>query len=189
MNSIKYEYIDIPDDVIKILEKLDIDTYNHSIRVCELAKCIETELNYTDNTLSEAALLHDIGKFYISTNILNKPDNLNLVEREIIDLHSYLSYYILITHDIPIDICYIVLFHHFNNPPVLNKLDLENINPSIYKKATILKTIDIYDALTSDRPYKRGFSKKTAIKIMKDMKDIDLITLNIIEKNNSFNRK
>lgn len=188
-NTIKNNYKDISDDVIDILDRLDVITYNHSLRVYKLAQYIEKEFNYKDKELSEAALLHDIGKYYISENILNKPDNLNIIERKIIDLHSYLSYYILKTNNINKNVCEIVLYHHNNNPPTLEDIGPINISDELKEKVIILKTLDIYDALISDRPYKRGFKKATVIEIMKDMKDVDNKVLQYLSNTTEFDRK
>ena len=60
-----------PQGIVKILDNMDIITLNHSVRVCEISKIVEKEL-FKDKKLSEAGLYHDIGKYFITPNLLNK---------------------------------------------------------------------------------------------------------------------
>ena len=145
---------------------MDSTTYNHSMRVMLIALEIETTLRLDDHKLSEAALLHDIGKIYISPTILDKKEGLSSLERELIDLHAYIGYSILHGFDIDEDIWY----HHGSTPITISPIEKYN-SEEIYEKAKMLHTIDVFEALTSDRPYHRGMSAKDALSIMKDEKD------------------
>ena len=109
-------YNKIPKDIIDKFNVLDAFTYNHSIRVCELCKLIEAELNFSDKKLSLAGLVHDIGKYYISPRILDKPDVLDDIERTIIDIHAYISYLLLKADDVDDEVCQLALFHHSLKP-------------------------------------------------------------------------
>ena len=92
-----------PQGIVKIFDNMDIITLNHSVRVCEISKIVEKEL-FKDKKLSEAGLYHDIGKYFITPNILNKRGKLNDIERLVINSHSYLSYKTLKLFDIDDDI-------------------------------------------------------------------------------------
>ena len=156
-------------NIFNMLEKLDSTTYNHSMRVMLIALEIETTLRLDGHKLSEAALLHDIGKIYISPTILDKKEGLSSLERELIDLHAYIGYSILHGFDIDEDICRIILYHHGSTPITISPIEKYN-SEEIYEKAKMLHTIDVFEALTSDRPYHRGMSAKDALSIMKDEK-------------------
>ena len=172
-----------PQGIVKILDNMDIITLNHSVRVCEISKIVEKEL-FKDKKLSEAGLYHDIGKYFIAPNLLNKRGKLNDIERLVINSHSYLSYKTLKLFDIDDDICLISLFHHTFEPQMLfdeDKNVISTIDTNIARLSRAIKTIDIYEALTTDRPYHRGVRSDTSIKMIKEtIPDCDLETLEVI---------
>ena len=172
-----------PQGIVKILDNMDIITLNHSVRVCEISKIVEKEL-FKDKKLSEAGLYHDIGKYFITPDILNKRGKLNDIERLVINSHSYLSYKTLKLFNIDDDICLIALFHHTFEPQMLfdeDKNVISTIDTNIARLSRAIKTIDIYEALTTDRPYHRGVRSDTSIKIIKEtIPDYDLETLEVI---------
>lgn len=173
-----------PQGIVKIFDNMDIITLNHSIRVCEISKIVEKEL-FKDKKLSEAGLYHDIGKYFITPNLLNKRGKLNDIERLVINFHSYLSYKTLKFFDIDDDICLIALFHHTFDPQIFfdeDKNEISTIDTNIAKLSrAAIKTIDIYEALTTDRPYHRGVRSDTSIKIIEEtIPDCDLETLRVI---------
>ena len=172
-----------PQGIVKILDNMDIITLNHSVRVCEISKIVEKEL-FKDKKLSEAGLYHDIGKYFITPDILNKRGKLNDIERLVINSHSYLSYKTLKLFDIDDDICLIALFHHTFDPQMLfdeDKNVISTIDTNIARLSRAIKTIDIYEALTTDRPYHRGVRSDTSIKMIKEtIPDCDLETLEVI---------
>ena len=172
-----------PQGIVKILDNMDIITLNHSVRVCEISKIVEKEL-FKDKKLSEAGLYHDIGKYFIIPDILNKRGKLNDIERLVINSHSYLSYKTLKLFDIDDDICLIALFHHTFDPQMLfdeDKNEISTIDTDIARLSRAIKTIDIYEALTTDRPYHRGVRSDTSIKMIKEtIPDCDLETLEVI---------
>ena len=146
--------------------KLDKNTYNHCVRVYKLAKAYE-EINGNDSVLSAAALLHDIGKIYISHNILDKPFALTTLEREIINLHSYIGYQLLKDLNLKEEIAYIVCMHHGMNlqsASQYKEVDYDKL-VSLAKK---LHTIDAFDAMITNRPYRNSIPVKTAISIELD---------------------
>lgn len=153
--------------IIEYLNKLDSITYNHSIRVALIAREIEEiSAKLKDNILSEAALVHDIGKIYISTKILDKVDKLNPLERELVNLHPYIGYEILKSMCVSEKISRVVLYHHSFTPPTLSEIE-QHEDADIKDLSLMLRTIDAYEALTSDRPYNRGYTTKEAIEIMR----------------------
>lgn len=171
----------VPEELWKMLQELDIITLNHSVRVCEICRIVEKELGYTNTNLSEAGLFHDIGKYFISTRLLNKRGKLNTIERVIIDSHSYYSYKTLSYFGLKNEVCYLSLYHHKLNPiTYIDDKISEPDDEELKTKARVLKTIDIYEALTTDRPYHRGISPDKAREIIEDIGDYDITTLQIL---------
>lgn len=152
-------------------EQKDAYTYNHSNRVQDLSVKIarklglSSEINYT---MALASLFHDIGKFYIPDEILNKPAKLSDDEFNYIKMHSTYSSELLKGKFIE-DIAQIVEQHH------------ERLDGSGYPKglkgnqirieAKIIGVTDSYDAMTSDRAYRNGMSPKTAMEEIKSLAD------------------
>lgn len=159
--------MNLPHEVLDIMENLDSTTYNHSFRLWEMAVCVEGCYHMTDDTLSTAAFVHDIGKIYMPYSILNKREGLSTLEREIIDYHSYYGYRILDQYRVNEVVKRIVLWHHGLKPKVMMPL------PKFYSvetadKAKMLHTLDVFEALTTDRPYKRRMSVSDAIAYMEN---------------------
>ncbi len=153
------------DDLLFLFYKLDSITFNHSIRVMGIAREVEDFYDMDCHVVSEAALVHDIGKVYISSKILDKPDRLSGLERGLIDLHPYIGYRLLRDFGISEELCRIVLYHHGTSPATLEELPPPE-DDSIYDEAMLLNSIDAFEALTSDRPYHVGCHVTEAFEIM-----------------------
>lgn len=152
-------------------EQKDTYTHNHSNRVQDLSVKIaqklglSSEINYT---MALASLFHDIGKFFIPNEILNKPSKLSDDEFNYIKKHSTYSSELLKGKFVD-DIAQIVEEHH------------ERLDGSGYPKglkgnqirieARIIGVADSYDAMTSDRAYRCGMSPETAIEELKSLAD------------------
>jgi HD-GYP domain-containing protein (c-di-GMP phosphodiesterase class II) len=153
-------------------EQKDTYTHNHSNRVQILSVKIvhklglSNEINYT---IALASLFHDIGKFFIPDEILNKPSRLSDEEFNYIKMHSTYSSELLKGKFIE-DIADIVEEHH------------ERLDGSGYPKglkgdqirieARIIGVADSYDAMTSDRAYRRAMTPKEAIEELKSLAGI-----------------
>ena len=149
---------------------LDSITQNHSQRVWEIACGVERYYEHNNTLLSNAAYVHDIGKIYIPNIILDKPDLLTIDERDIIDHHAYLSYRVLMRMDIDEKIARICLYHHGTNKPGYRVIPMWEGDERIFEYASMLEAIDMYEAITADRPYRRHKSSKEAIQTMLDCK-------------------
>lgn len=157
--------MELPMEIKNRMEQMDSTTYNHSIRVWELALGVEAYYKMTDDCLSTAALVHDIGKLYISERILDKHEGFDTLEREIIDLHPYIGYRILDDHRVNEVVKRIVLYHHGMHPKRLEPLP-EFYSVMTMEKAKMLHTIDAFEALTTDRPYHRRLSVRQAVSFL-----------------------
>ena len=152
-------------EIYNLIYKLDSITYNHSIRVMCIAREIEKFFRLEEHTISNAALVHDVGKIYISSKILDKKGRLDSIERELINLHPYIGYKMLKNLGVHEDICRIVLYHHGMFPVILNDISPYH-NTLVNDMALMLHTIDSFEALTSDRPYHRGLLATEALEVM-----------------------
>ena len=156
------------DDIIVNLTDIksyDNYTYLHSVNVCVLSIITGAELELSYNELKElgvGALLHDIGKVMIPPQILQKQSALTNEEYEIIKQHSIMGYNILKTMPQISEVSAMVaLCHHerFDGKGYASGLAKDEIH--IYSR--IVAIADIFDALTSDRIYRKKISTNQAI--------------------------
>ena len=167
---------------VNLMEARDIYTKGHSQRVAFYAKNIAMELNLDEKTrdsMYRAGLLHDIGKIGIPDNVLLKPGKLSENEYNIMKYHPVFSYEILknLEHFKYLADC--VKHHHekCDGSGYPDKLTCDKIMLC----SKILVIADIFDALTTTRPYRKAFSVDEAIEILKKEK-IDQKLLGKVEK-------
>lgn len=157
--------------ILNALRKLDPVTYKHSLSVAKLAVWFteSTGCDLDRATVYYAGLYHDIGKYHIDDGILNKPSKLDEKEYEAMKKHPELGYYMLKHTGLSNTVLDAVRYHHekYNGGGYPSGLVAEEI-PLL---ARIIHICDVYDALVSDRPYRKGHSPKEAVEIMKAMQD------------------
>lgn len=117
------------------------------------------------------ALLHDIGKAFISPEILNKTGPLTAVEWEIIKRHPFSGMAMLLDTDIPDFAKKAVLYHHEDFHGGGYPMGIEGQNINIL--ARVLRIIDTFDAMTSRRPYKDPLRPREAVQIMIGTPQVD----------------
>lgn len=157
----------------------DHATYIHSTNVgifaLALAKRFYRRSTRHDlHKLGVGFFLHDLGKCQISTDILNKADALTSAERKIIEQHPQLGHDMLSQMAQSSDEANIVIWqHHEKDDGTGYPLGLEQ--QQIHPYAHICRMADVYDAITSVRPYHAALSTFQALKIMKEsiLSDID----------------
>lgn len=156
----------------RILETLSV-IHNYDPEL--LVHCINTEkyvrktldhLGKTDEELCMAALIHDIGKIYVSYDVLHKPGKLNDIEKTAIDMHSYYGYLYLKDRGFSLQVCEYVLYHHGVKDEWKDRVPQESKKAS--QNIGVLRAGDIFDALTSNRPYRKAMKKNDAIEILKE---------------------
>lgn len=151
------------------IDARDPYTRGHSERVAAFSVLIAERLNFTTNeiwNLRNAALLHDIGKIRIRDNILNKPDKLSNEEYEEMQRHAVYGAGIMM----PVKsfrplIPYILHHHEWYNGAGYPDRKRGNEIPLC---ARIICVADSFDAMTSDRPYRKGMPIEKAIKIIRE---------------------
>lgn len=111
-----------------------------------------------------AAILHDIGKAYIPKEILNKKGVLDELEWEKVKQHPLNGVAMLIDSEIPTFVKKAVLHHHENYDGTGYPFNLKGEH--ISHLARIMRIIDVFDAMTSNRPYKKALPPKEVVKIM-----------------------
>ncbi len=161
-------YLDTVKALCQAVEAKDPYTQGHSQRVSELAYNLGKRLKLSHKTLENlrfAGMLHDIGKIGIDEHILNKPGRLTTDEYDKIKLHPVIGSKIIQGIDFLKESADIVMGHHEHYDgtgyPDGKKED------EIPFEACILCVVDVYDALTSDRPYRRAMTEEEAIEIIK----------------------
>ncbi|WGS65458.1 HD domain-containing phosphohydrolase [Marinitoga aeolica] len=154
-----------------ISEFRDEITGNHIVRVGKVAKIIASKIFKDEKIIKEyyyAAQMHDIGKIGIPDRILLKPGKLTEEEYEQMKEHTKIGYKILKKIDDEFfDLAArIALYHHekFNGTGYPYGLE----GKEIPIEGRIVAVCDVFDALISERPYKKGFSISEAIKIIKE---------------------
>ncbi|WP_323813784.1 HD-GYP domain-containing protein [Cellvibrio sp. NN19] len=150
------------------LKTADEYTYMHSVAVCALMIALARQLNLTEDLVHEAGfagLLHDIGKIGIPMEVLNKPGKLTDSEFAIVKSHPDVGAQILIdsykVSPLVLDVC---LHHHEKVDGTGYPHGLKGENLSLFAKMGAV--CDVYDAITSNRPYKKGWPPADSIRKM-----------------------
>lgn len=157
-------------NIVMLLSKKDAYTAEHSTDVAKYAKAIAASFGLSkrqQNTLEKAGFLHDIGKIGISETILNKTGKLEIEEFEEIKRHSVIGYEIVSRFPNLNEVAIIVKHHHelMNGSGYPDGL----VGDEIPFSSQILAVADVYSALTTDRPYRKGYVGKAAFQIMENM--------------------
>ncbi|MEB3246029.1 MAG: HD domain-containing phosphohydrolase [Vampirovibrionales bacterium] len=158
-------------DEVQILSQLRVRdgyTYDHTLDVTAISIALAKHIGLDDETIRDvglAAILHDLGKMLIPKPIMFKESRLTVQEFEVMKLHPRLGYNMI--RDVlrlPDHIARPALEHQEMHGGGGYPLDLKG--DEIHPFSQIVKIADVYDALTSKRPYKQPIPSNKAIKIM-----------------------
>ncbi|MCR5762076.1 MAG: HD domain-containing protein [Treponema sp.] len=188
-NAQKQLIREIVEAFAKVIDMKDKYTNGHSFRVAEYTSMLAKELGYDDDTIEKyynIALLHDIGKIGIPPEILNKPGKLTAEEFNIIKNHSALGYETLKDISIMPELATGAGAHHERPdgkgyPRCLKENEIPRV-------AQLIAVADTFDAMYSDRPYRKRMNFEKAVSIMKDVSGTQLKSdvvnafLNLVKK-------
>jgi putative nucleotidyltransferase with HDIG domain len=161
-------YVQFVGSLAQALDARDAYTAGHSRRVSEYSCAIAKALKIPDQemeTVRTGALLHDLGKIGISDLVLQKPGRLTPEENELIQQHPVIGKRILENVQGLESYLDIVELHHENLDGSGYPHGLKGEETPLH--ARIVKVADAYDAITSDRPYRRGKSHGDAMAILR----------------------
>jgi putative nucleotidyltransferase with HDIG domain len=170
LNKVNSLYHSTIEALAHAIDAKDQVTHGHIRRVQRYSAHLAAAVGITDENdlkaLEAASLLHDTGKLAIPEYILNKPDKLTKSEFERMKRHAAIGADILSSIEFPFPVVPIVRHHHENwdgsgYPDGLKGDDIP-------VGARILAVIDCFDALTSDRPYRRKLSEQAALDILRE---------------------
>jgi len=158
ISELRNAYIGVLEILAKYLESYDRDTRCHSLRVADYASSIAVAMDLPQaeaENIKVAALLHDIGKIDISSDLIKKAASLSTEEKEIIASHPHKGVELLsAVGGVLKDAMPIVEAHHsfFVECKSLEDRKAKNIPLG----ARILSVADSFDAMVTDRPYRKG---------------------------------
>lgn len=156
-DKIRESFLNSVKSLVYALEAKDSYTSGHSQRVTEMAVEIATAMSLDEAQLEKirlAGILHDVGKIGVPESILNKPGRLDKHEYDIVKTHSELGEKILRSVITDEEVLRAIRHHHERYDGCGYPDGLSG--DSIPWTAKILAVVDAYDAMTSDRPYRRA---------------------------------
>lgn len=162
--QINQQYFSTVKSLVVAIEAKDVYTQGHSQRVADYSKIIGTHLKLKDEIIKElevTGLVHDIGKIGVSDQLLTKPDRLTEIEFDSIRQHPQIGSKILQPLNVSENVMLGTLLHHkrydLSGYPLDYNIDKLPLVPAIIGVA------DSFDAMTSERSYKKTMSKQSAI--------------------------
>lgn len=155
--------------ISKLGELRDPYTAGHQKRVRSLCAAITQKMNLSEDlceNIGLASLIHDIGKVYVPSEILNKPGRLSAIEFELIKTHPGFGYEIIKDIGLPTDVGIMVLQHHerLDGSGYPTGLKDDEIGLGSY----ILAVADVIEAMSSHRPYRVALGVDVALKEIED---------------------
>jgi putative nucleotidyltransferase with HDIG domain len=163
-------YVGAIEALAQAIDAKDQVTHDHIRRVqhnaVRLARALHVDEDMEIQAIKAAALLHDVGKLGVPEHILNKPGRLSASEFEIMKRHAPIGADILSMIGFPYPVVPIVRHHHesWDGSGYPDGLTGDRIPIG----ARILAVVDCFDALTSDRPYRRRLDDQEALQILAD---------------------
>ncbi|MFH1369229.1 MAG: HD domain-containing phosphohydrolase [Elusimicrobiota bacterium] len=167
-DNLQHFYLEMVQTLARTIDAKDSYTHDHADRARRYSISIGKKLGLPEAMIRHieyAALMHDIGKIGIDENILRKPGQLTPEERDIIKKHPAIGNRIISPVAFLSPVAPMVLYHQewFNGRGYPEGLAGEEIPLG----ARIVAVIDAFDAMTSDRPYRKALTKEAAIEELK----------------------
>jgi len=165
---------DVTEALGRIVEARDPYTQGHQERVAGVSRAIAIEMGLSDDEVAAiemAALVHDIGKMAVPSEILSKPGKLSAAEFNLMKCHPQQSYDILKDVTFPFPIADIVLQHHERLDGSGYPGGLSGSNMQL--AARVLAVGDVVEAMASHRPYRPALPMSLAISEISDTSKYD----------------
>lgn len=156
-------------DMLHCIEGYDDLTYIHSVNVALISRIIGMWMGYPEDecdVLTVCGLLHDIGKVMIPIEVIAKPGRLTATEYALVQTHTIHGYNLLKDMDLDDRIKLAALQHHerCDGKGYPSKYRYNDIDPF----ARIVSIADVYDAMTSNRIYRKGICPFEVISIFEE---------------------
>jgi diguanylate cyclase (GGDEF)-like protein/putative nucleotidyltransferase with HDIG domain len=167
-SSLEADFIEVARRWGESTESKDRYTQGHCERVADVACLVAAASGFDEKQMfwfRIGALLHDVGKIMIPSDVLNKPGRLTKEEWELMKRHPEAGVELLSAVEFPWDVLPIVRSHHecWDGSGYPDEL----VGEEIPLTARIVCLADVYDALTTERSYKRGLAHDDAMEIMR----------------------
>ena len=164
MAELETTYLAVVSEWGQSIESNDSYTFGHCERVASLALAVAQKLGldaHTQTTIRLGAYLHDLGKVRVRHEVLNKPGPLTHDEREAMQMHPIWGVEMLLGVGFPWDFRPIIRWHHekYDGTGYPDRLRGDQIPLS----AQIVGIADVYDALTTQRSYRRAMTHEAAL--------------------------
>ena len=153
----------------RALDLRDRETEGHTQRVTDMTLKLARKMGLSEERLiliRRGALLHDIGKMGVPDTILHKPEELTAEEQQIMRKHPQLAYDMLEPIAYLRDALNIPYCHHEKWDGTGYPRGLAGTQ--IPLEARLFAIVDVWDAITTDRPYRKGWSRKKALKYIRE---------------------
>ncbi|MBK8266822.1 MAG: HD domain-containing protein [Planctomycetes bacterium] len=170
ISELKEAHIGIIEILSKYLNAADQYTKSHSMRVAELAESIAEEMHLPQTTIENirvGALLHDIGKVEISTRLIQKAAALESEERAEVDTHTVRGADLVGSLGTILEGAVPIIRHHHDHWAEESKKEGSH-GDAIPVGARVVAVADAYDAIVTDRPYRRGRTPQEALAIIRE---------------------
>ncbi|NLC68833.1 MAG: HD-GYP domain-containing protein [Clostridiaceae bacterium] len=162
--SLHKETVETLNVLADIIDERDKNTYLHSLRVAEYSEKIAQELRLSSGAIDEigtASRVHDIGKIILEDSILKNPGKLQDYEYAKIKQHPVIAHRLLKNLKPYQKGASYVLYHH-------ERMDGNGYPSNLHGRsipigARIIAVADCYDAMTSDRPYRKALPQRVAV--------------------------
>ncbi|MCH7751310.1 MAG: HD domain-containing protein [Planctomycetes bacterium] len=158
----------LPRQLFQVVQH-DFYTFTHVTNVAGFAVMLAERLSISSGedlrSIASGALLHDVGKRFIPSNVLSKPGRLSEAERQLIEMHPLRGFVDLRTSsNVDFEQLLMVYQHH-------ERIDgkgypVRLVGDEIHPWARLLTVVDVFDALTSKRPYRDAMRLSDALDIL-----------------------
>ena len=166
------------------VEAKDSYTQGHTQRVADMAILLGSKMSLSEqeiNALRVGGILHDIGKIGVPRDILNKPGPLTEDEWAVMKQHPTIGHKICLPLKKSLGPALDMIQHHHEKldgsgyPDGLREDEIPTV-------ARIMAVVDIYDALITDRPYRKGMSREKALSILQEEADEGKLDKSVVEQ-------